>query len=147
MKTVDELLLFLVRNSKPEYHVFPVSGDRKECLPESKQDLLGDLLLRLCGATRFTCPTVLVEEFLGEPLDFEKHLRSLHDEGTLRFQVAEPGTMYDSESYRQIGARTHGQIKDYKTSVSYVAFHYRENDFLGDYARVVADARALKLMK
>jgi hypothetical protein len=146
MKTSDEILLFLVKNSRPEYYVYPVSGVKTYLDPpkkKTKKEKRNDVLLRLSGTTRYLCESKKLEEFLGEEIDFEKHLRQLHDDGILNFGVAEKDSFYDSEKYRKIFAKSNGQIKDYKSLISHVAFHYRENDFLGDYKNIVENADEL----
>lgn len=143
MKTKDEILLFLVRNSTPEYHDFPVSTGTRH---RSKGERLNTLLLRLSGTTRYKCPTEKLEAFLGEPVSFERHLRPLYEEGTLYFSgIPKPGDLYDSPSYRENFDASQGQVKDYSTGQSWVAFWYRENDFLKHNEQIMEDAEALGL--
>ena len=142
-KTSDEILLFLVKNSKPEYHVHFIDSPK----PTRNQKLM-DLLLNLSGTTRFLCETSKLQEFLGEKVHFEKHLRPLQTEGTLYFDGGNMDTgPYSTPEYREVFAHTRGQIKDYETNVSYVAFHYRENNFLQDYRNIVTQAVNLGIVK
>jgi len=147
MKTSDEILLFLVKNSTPEYYVYPVSAMETYVDPpkkKTKKQKRNEVLLRLSGTTRYLCESKKLEEFLGEEINFEKHLRALHEDGTLVFNgIAEKDSFYDSEKYREIFAKSNGQVKDYESGISYVAFHYRENDFLGDYKNIVKNVDEL----
>ena len=144
-RTTDEILCFLVRNSAPEYHDFPVSESH---VPRTLAERLQALLLRCSGTTRYRCPTPLLEEFLGEPVSFERHLRPLMESGALHFNgVAEPGSFYDSPSYREIFDHSTGRIKNYKTGESWVSFYYRENKFLDHHDQLEADAASLGLYR
>lgn len=155
-KSKDEILLFLVRNSTPGSFL-PVSqnefgdgeedenGELKKISSCSRNSKLNVLLLRLSGNVRFICELSKLEEFLGEELSFEKHLRGLYEEGTLLFSVAEKGSFYDSEDYRKAFDKTTGRIKDYKTEMSWVAFWYRENKFLDEFNKIVENAEELWL--
>lgn len=149
MKTPDEILLFIVKNSKPEYHVFPVSGIKNYLNPpkkKTKKEKRDDLLLRLSGVTRYLCESKKLEQFLGEQINFEKHLRSLHEDGVLYFNgVPEKNSFYDTEKYREIVSKTTGQIKDYKSDICHVAFYYKENNFLQDYYNIKENADELGL--
>lgn len=146
-KTSDEILLFLVKNSKPEYHVHFVE-DPEDGPKRTRNQKLMDLLLNLSGTTRFLCETSKLQEFLGEKVHFEKHLRPLQTEGTLCFDNRNMDTgPYNTPEYREVFAHTRGQIKDYETNVSYVAFHYRENNFLQDYRNIVTQAVNLGIVK
>lgn len=147
-KTSDEILLFLVKNSKPEYHLHFLE-DSEVSPKRTRNQKLMDLLLNLSGTTRFLCETSKLQEFLGEKVHFEKHLRPLQTEGTLHFDgtsLDDPGP-YNTPEYREVFAHTRGQIEDYETNVSYVAFHYRENDFLQDYRNVATQAVNLGIVK
>jgi len=147
MKTSDEILLFLVKNSRPEYYVYPVEGMKTYLTKPSKKtkkEKRNEVLLRLSGTNRYLCESKKLEEFLGEEIDFEKHLRPLHEEKVLCFDgIAEKNSFYDSEKYRENFAKSNGQINDYKSKISYVAFHYGENDFLLDYTNIVKNADEL----
>jgi hypothetical protein len=150
-RTPDEILLFLVRNSKPEYHEYPVSDrtscNDPRCSPRTRREKLNALLLCCSGTTRYKCPVPALEAFLGETLSFEKHLRALADEGTLWFNeqwVHDPET---TKADRAIHDAVGGQVKDYETGQSWVAFHYRENEFLSHSYAIEKDADALGLYK
>lgn len=146
-RTTDEILCFLVRNSTPEYHDFPVSEGPRG-FPRTMAERLQTLLLRCSGTTRYRCPTPIFEEFLGEPVSFERHLRPLMESGALHFNgIAEPGSLYDTPSYRESGDHCRGQIGDYKTGESWVAFYYRENKFLDHHEQLEADAASLGLYR
>lgn len=149
MKTSDEILLFLVKNSVPQYHSIKISPTKDwQDTPKkkSRKEKRDDLLLSLSGTTRYFCPSKALEDFLEEEIDFEKHLRKLYEDGFLYFKgVAEPGSHYDSPKYREIFAKNTGQVKDYSTNISYVAFHYREDKFLEDYNNIIETAEELKI--
>ena len=142
-RTNDEILLFLVRNSRPEYRAIVVPKKP----PRKRSKRLYDALLNLSGMPRYNCPTKKFEKFLGEPVSFERHLRPLHEEGTLRFQIASPGDYYDSPKYRRAFDASNGQTHDYRRGISYVTFQYRtkENDFLRHHDRLLRAARKLDL--
>ncbi len=149
MKTSDEILLFLVKNSLPEYFVFPVSlvdvSDQSK--KKSKRKRLEELLLRLSGTNRYLCETNKLKKFLGEKVSFKKHLRQLHEEGILHFNgVPEAGSFYDSDGYRKAFDHATGQIRDYNKKISYVCFHYREDKYLEDYQNIKNNAYDLKLL-
>jgi hypothetical protein len=150
MKTSDEILLFLVKNSKPEYYIFPVDEmDTSHNPPKkkSKKQKLKEVLLRLSGVNRYVCETDKLENFLNEKVDFEKHLRQFHEEGILYFNgIPKPGDYYDSPEYRKVFAATRGQIRNYETKTSYVCFYYRENNFLEDYHNIKNNAYDIKLL-
>lgn len=144
-KSKNEILLFLVKNSIPEYHCYPVSDSVK---PKTKEEKLKDLLLRLSGNMRFLCLLESFEKFVGEKYNFEKHLRVLHDEGTLCVNGVPPaGSFYDSKKYRELFAHGTGLVGNSKTNITHIAFHYRENDFLKDYYNILNDAAKLGLVK
>lgn len=149
MKTTDEILLFLVKNSMPEYYVFPIS-DMKDYLDppkkKSKKEKRNELLLRLSGTNRYLCESSKLKTFIEEEINFEKHFRPLHENGILYFNGVPPkNSFYDTEKYKEIFSKSTGQIKDYESDISYVAFHYRENKFLEDYGNIVKNADELKL--
>jgi hypothetical protein len=108
---------------------------------------LHDLLLRLSGATRYICESKKLKKFLGEEISFEKHLRKLHEDGILYFSdIPEKGDFYDTPKYRKIFDKTNGQIGDYKTRQSWVAFFYREDKVLDDFYDILQDAKDLGLL-
>lgn len=147
MKTFDEILLFLVKNSKPEYFVCPVSGMKDYLDPpkkKTKKEKRNELLLRLSGTTRYLCESEKLEKFLGEEINFEKHLRSLYEDNILYFsEVPKKNSFYDTEQYREIFSKTTGQVKNYESGVSYIAFYYKENNFLEDYNYIIKNADEL----
>lgn len=153
-KSSDQILLFLVKNSVPEYHIYTVSHMHdvsKSFAPnqkrKSKKEKLEDLLLSLSGTNRYICDSEKLEEFLGEKISFEKHLRKIHDAGILDFNgVPEKGSFYDSPNYRKNADHTNGQVYDYKIKKKWVAFHYKKNDFLNDYCKILEDAKDLGLL-
>jgi hypothetical protein len=59
--------------------------------------------------------------------------------------IPKPGDLYDSPSYRENFDASQGQVKDYGTGQSWVAFWYRENDFLKHNEQIMEDAEALGL--
>lgn len=70
------------------------------------------------------------------------------ESGALHFSgVAEPGSFYDSPSYREAFDHATGRIKDYKTNQSWVAFYYRENKFLDHHEQLESDAASLGLYR
>jgi hypothetical protein len=149
MKTNDEILLFLVRNSVPDYF-HPLSEDEFSYGTSdgkthhlTKKEKLKLLLLRLAGTNRYTCELSKFEEFLGEKFNFEKHLRPLFEEGTLFFSIPEKGSFYDSTRYREISAHVNGIIGNSKNK--WVAFWYRENNFLNDIKNILENVRKFKL--
>lgn len=145
-KSPDEILLFLVKNSMPEYHIFPVSADpNANHIWAWERSPLERLLLRLSGNTRFTCPLEIFEKFVGESYSFEKHLRALYEQKILFVT----GVRLDGThgTYEKSADHTTGLIKNYKTGVSYVTFHYRENNFLDDFDNILDDAEKLGLFK
>lgn len=143
-KSPDEILLFLVKNSMPEYHIFPVSAD-----PNTnhiwERSPLEKLLLRLSGNIRFTCPLEIFEKFVGESYSFEKHLSVLYEQKIL-FVTA---VRFDEThgTYKKSANHTTGLIKNYETGISYIAFYYRENKFLEDFDNILDDAEKLGLFK
>ncbi|CAB4196702.1 hypothetical protein UFOVP1290_222 [uncultured Caudovirales phage] len=156
-KSSDQILLFLVKNSTPEYHstwgdsMHKTYIERDKYTPNkkkrSKKEKLHDLLLRLSGTTRYICESKKLEKFLGEKISFEKHLRKLHEDGILCFDgVPEKGDFYDTPNYRVIFDNATGQIGDYKLNKSWVAFSYREDKVLDDFADILKDAEDLGLL-
>jgi hypothetical protein len=144
-RSLDEILLFLVKNSTPEYHEFPVSS-RGALEGESKDELLKQLLLALSGTTRYLCPEKALREFLGEPISFERHLRPFHRKGILFFDdCPEKGSFYDSKKYRDLFDGSSGRVQDPGSKKTWVAFHYRENDFLEHVEQIEKDAFKLGL--
>jgi len=150
MKTSDEILLFLVKNSVPQYYIYPVDqidDSNNLSKKKSKKKILEEILLRVSGTTRYLCETHRLEKFLEEKVSFEKHLRPLFEAGILFFSgVPKKGDFYDSESYRKIFDGSTGQVRDYKNKIDYICFHYRENDFLKDYQNIKNNAHDLKLL-
>jgi len=144
-KSPAEILLFLTIHSSPEYYEYPlIKEDRR--LPKTER--LSALLLQCAGTTRYKCPSKSLEGFLGEPISFERHLRPLMELGALHFSdVDEPGSFYDSPSYRKAFDSTNGQVKDYKSGESWVAFHFRENNFLDHAETLEKEAESLGLFK
>jgi len=138
----DDILLFLVKNSKSQSFL-PVE------VKGNKPNKLRDLLLRLSGVTTYMCPLEALESFLGEKVDFEKHLRPLHKtKGPLYFSgVPEEGSFYDSPKYRETLKHVTGQVRDYTTGQSFISFTYGENEFLTDYYTILENATELKLLK
>jgi hypothetical protein len=140
----DQILLFLVKNSVPEYHIYPVTKQEAK----TKIQRLNSLLMRLSGSTRYTCESSKLKEFLGEEINFEKHLRPLYEAGILYFSgVPDVGSFYDAPVYRDNFRHSMGQIRDYNSNISYVAFWYRENDFLNDLKNIEENAEELGLYK
>ena len=148
MKTLNEILLFIVKNSKPEYYS-PVSSMKDYLDPpkkKTKKEKRNDLLLRLAGTTRYICESSKLEKFLGEEINFEKHLRSFHEDGILYFNgIPEKGSFYDTKSYREIFSKSIGQIEDYESGIRYIAFYFKENNYLKDYENIVRNADELAL--
>lgn len=142
MKLSDKVLLFLVKNSKPEYHECFVSSTHdyldnpKE---KTKKEKLQDLLLSVSGTTRYCCESLELEKFLGEQISWKKHLLPLQKNKILYFEGSSSGDdkLWDAHK---------GQVKDYTTGISYVAFHYKENDFLKSYDQIKENAEKLKLL-
>lgn len=105
----DRIIAFLIRNAVPTPYV-PVAPRDQE------RDPYVQVLLRLSGHTRYCVRLSDFEKFIGEPYDFEKHLRSIHDSGALRFHgVPMPDDPYDSFPYRQAFSRSSGLITDYSS--------------------------------
>jgi len=150
-KTSDDILLFLVKNSKPEYHEYPVEGKplQQGDRPLTKDQKLYDLLLSVSGTTRYLCPLDQFEDFLGEEYSFEKHLRPLYESGTLYFAgIPSNGDFYDSKEYRKAFSASTGIVcSDYKNKTRWVAFHYRENEFLSNMDKLVENALKLGVLK
>lgn len=148
-KTSDEILVFLVKNSLPEYYIYPVDPINNLMDPpknKTRKEKRNELLLRVSGTNRYCCESKKLEKFLGEEVNFDKHLRKLHEDKVLYFSgVPQDGSDLDSKEYRKIFAKSTGQIKDYKSGISYVAFHYKENNFLEDYNNIVKNADELKI--
>jgi len=135
-----DILLFLTTHSTPEYYEYPVRREGKS----TPRERMESLLLACSGTTRYKCPTKELEEFLGSPISFEKHLRPLMEMGALFFEdIDEPGGFYDSPAYRKAFDHSNGRVKDYSTGVSWVAFHYKENNFLPHYDRLCQAAKTL----
>jgi hypothetical protein len=151
MPTSLEILGFLVKNSKPEYHPYPVSADKNLNDPEighiHPDERLEALLLRCSGTTRYLCEENALGAFLGEGVSFEKHLRPLIDLGICFTDVPKAGDFYDSASYRKAFDHATGRVTDYRTRTSWVAFHYRENNFLPHYNALTDDAERLGLFR
>lgn len=153
-RTPDEILCFLIRNAKADPFL-PVDGtepdgDNEEWKKSNKPQRLRDLLLRLSGTTRYATPLAAFEAFLEESYSFERHLRPLHEEGALRFQIAEPGSFYDTPKYREIFDKSNGLVKDYDTPglPSYVVFHVGgDNPFLSMYQEIIQNAVELGLLR
>ena len=146
MRTSDEILVFLIRNSAPEYHEHPVSGDG-DVAERTPAERLEALLLRVSGTTRYKCPVESLEAFLGESVSFERHLRPLHESGALHFNgVPEAGSYFDKLRYRGARDGVTGRVTDYATRREWVAFHVRGNDFLAHHKQIVDDARNLGLL-
>ena len=141
--TSDDILLFLVKNSKPQNFI-PVDVKPSN---KKKQNLL-DLFLRLSGTTTYKCSSKSLEDFLGEKIDFEKHLRPLYENKILYFSgVSEKGSYYDTPEYREAFKYSTGQTKNYDTGESFISFHYAENDFLKEYYEIVENAIELNIIK
>jgi hypothetical protein len=143
-KSSDEILLFLVKNSMPEYYKFPVS-DEPNTNHIWERSPLEKILLRLSGNMRFLCPLKKFEEFVGESYSFEKHLCALHEQEILFIT----GISFDEVhgTYQKSLDSTTGLIKNYETGIRYIAFHYRENNFLEDFDNILDDAKKLGLLK
>ena len=123
----------------------------REKVPKRKAKRLLNLLLSLSGVTRYLCPEEKLAMYLGEPVSFEKHLRPLMEEGTLYFAgVPDPGGYFDSLSYREAFDHSTGRIADYSGGKepwpTWIAFWYRENDFLKDVRNIEEDAVKLGLL-
>lgn len=150
-KTTDEILVFLVRNSHPEYHKYPITPEIAAKYHKTKPSKWSALLLSASGTTRYLCPVKTLEEFLGETLSFEAHLRPLMADGTLFFSgVPAPGDIYDSPSYRKAFDHATGRVASYSGTdkgESWVAFHYREHDFLRHHDRLLDNAVSLGLLR
>ena len=145
-KTPDEILAFLIRHAKPDEFSpveFPASVDSQPVYP------LHDLLLRLSDVTRYRVPIEDFENFVGEKYSFEKHMRSLSDEGTLTFTVAGPGDIYDSENYRKAFDHTNGLTADYKCNPKkcWITFRIRTHryEFLNRFKQIQQNAHDLGL--
>lgn len=144
MKTPDEVLVFLIRNATPDAFL-PVTPPRVEGSPPVYP--LHDLLLRLTPVTRYRVPLPDFEAFLGERYSFEKHCRALQDDGTLEFGVADPGTHYDSPTYRAAFDHSNGLCSDHKAGKTWVKFLVRthKNEFLERFRGVLQNAQDLGL--
>ena len=154
MRTPIEILLFLVKNSKPEYHAYPLSEEGSLDDPEigykSHDERLDALLLRCSGTTRYLCSEDSMREFLGAKyVSFEKHLRPLMELGIQFGDVPPPGDFYDTPSYRKSFDRVRGRVCDYHKSnkQSWISFHYGEDNFLKHHKQLVQDATYLGLFK
>jgi hypothetical protein len=146
MKTTKQILYYLLKHSKPEYHEFPLSDEEND-LNISKKKKIEDLFLRLSGTTRYICEEKKLEKYLGEPVSFEKHLRPLYENKILYFdEVPDKGDFYDSKEYRTAFDKTTGRIRDYKNNIAYIAFHLKENNFLKHYKQILKDAKRLKII-
>lgn len=144
MKTPDEVLVFLIRNATPDAFQ-PVTAPSVEGSPPVYP--LHDLLLRLTPVTRYRVPLPDFEVFLGEKFSFERHLRSLQDDGTLEFGVADPGTFYDSPTYRAAFDHCNGLCSEHKAGKIWVKFLVRthKNEFLERFRGVLQNAQDLGL--
>jgi hypothetical protein len=149
-KTSDEILLFLVKNAEADAFL-PVKPPVNAELMEWYRPL-HDLLLRLCGATRYQVPQKDFEAFVGEPYSFEKHIRPLHDAGHIRCSgIAKPGEFYDSPAYRKAFDHASGLVCDYSIEgrPSWIAFKFRgdDDDFLKELDAVWENADELGLVQ
>ena len=137
MKSVAEIILFLIENAIPDPYV-PVTraefqggeGDSAWKEPRTPRNIMKKVVLRLSGARRFTVPLKDFEAFMGEPYDFEAHLRQVHEHGRITFQVEDPGGFYDTPSYREAFKHANGLVRDYKNGkngISYLAFYICED--------------------
>src|ERR1035437_11128868 len=117
MRTIDETILFLVKHATSDKFL-PVN-------PKSEAGVrpLADLLLRLCGVTRYTVPLEDFEAFTSEPFDFERHLRAVHEEGTISFGIPASGSYYDSDKYRKISCKVNGCVGN--KDCLWIAFYIR----------------------
>jgi hypothetical protein len=94
----------------------PVEVNQKEQMSPTHQ-----VILRLCGHTRYTVPLNSFEEFVGEPYSFEKHLRHWYDSNTLNFNVPLKGELFDTGMYRKAFDQSNGIISD--GASKYIAFY------------------------
>lgn len=145
MKTPTEILLFLIGNSTPEYHEYPVS-DRTYVAPggDTHEGKIKSLLLSCAGTTRYLCPAEMLAEYIGEPVSWYRHLALLHESGVLHFNgVPELGAGYDAMNRHSCYDAARGHVGS--NGKSWIAFHVREDRFLHGYEQLCADAEKLGL--
>lgn len=132
-RTVDETILFLIRAAKPGGYVKVYRSDDPEMekfTPRLRgrptaakvRRFLYDTISHVCQEGTYLVEKGAFEQFTGEPYSFEAHLRATHEAGPVRFQVAEPGSFYDTPTYRKVFDHTNGLVEDYTTGQVWLRF-------------------------
>jgi hypothetical protein len=149
VKTSDEILLFLVKNSEPVY--FDDIWKIEDFIKKKKQEILKQFILSLSSCTSYMCEIKKFEQFVGEPYNFEKHLRTLYEDGILFFpgvpRLNDEQNFYSQPKYIQIFSGTNGTVKNYNSGEIHIKFYYRENSFLKHYKNIITYAEKLGLIK